>query len=124
MVEQDPVAGEHLIRLPRAPGQLKTSYFADPVRRARMETSRHSMRNFNGLGEHLAPTSEIEAAPVRESFPRNQQIMRASNIGIQRRKFFVEGVAYKALGSQMVTLVGPHLRKNLIDARETLQRSG
>ncbi len=50
--------------------------------------------------------------------------MRAINIGIQRRKFVVEGVAYKALGRQMVTLVGPHLGKNLIDARETLQRSG
>ena len=50
-----------------------------------------------------------------------KQEMRAVDVGIQRRKFIVKRIAYEALGSQVVALVGHDLGNCLIDTGKALQ---
>ncbi len=49
--------------------------------------------------------------------------MSPVDVDVERREFVVERIAHKALGRQMVTLVGAHALENPVEAGEALERS-
>src|SRR5689334_23122564 len=115
MVEQDPAAGVHVVRFPVVPRQLESADLADAVTRSGVKGRRFSLGNLLGLSEHLAGSSEINAAMRGHVLERPKQKVSAVDIRIEGREFVVEGITYEALRCQVVTLVrnnlGDHLRK-------------
>src|ERR1700686_5941956 len=106
MIEQNAIGGVDSICLPIVSRKIETRHLADSVRRAGVKFRIFCLRNLFHPAEHFARTSEIESTFWDDILHRRQDEMSTVDVGVQRGKFIVKGVAYKALRGQMIAFIG------------------
>src|SRR5579872_4619091 len=121
MVKQDPTAAEHAVRFAVVHREMKAGYFTHAVRTSRMERCTLALRSLAHLAEHLARPGEVELALWLRLAQRRKRIVRAIDVGGQRRKSVGETFRHEALGGEMITLVKLVLSEHVENARIAIQ---
>ena len=116
VVKKDAVRGVHPVGFTVIAGQVKPCYLADAVRRTGVEPRVLVLGHGFSHAEHLARTGEVEAAVGGQGLEGGQQEVGAVDVGVQRGKLVVEGIADETLGRQVVALVRLDLVNHPVDA--------
>src|SRR5262249_54294455 len=106
VVVENPARGVQRVRFSVIACELKAGHLRDSINRTRMEASLLVLWYLLDPAEHLTGAREIEAALGRQIVKRSQDVVSSVDIGIQRGELVFEGIAHKALGGEMVALVG------------------
>ena len=104
-------------------GQIKPRHFGNTVGGTRMEGSRFRLGRLGYFSEHLAGGSEVEPTVWRTVPKRGQDMVRAVDIGIERRELVFKRIGDKALRSQVIAVVRLHRLKDAIHTGQAFHGS-
>ena len=116
VVEQDPVAGVHVVGLSVVPHDPVGIELGRGVGGAGPEGSRLSLRGLRHVPEELRGGGLVEARVQAVAPDRLEQAQRARGADIARVLGLLERDAHVALRSQVVDLVGAHQRDDPVQA--------
>ena len=80
-----------------------------------MEARLFVLRRLVRFAEHFARPGEVETAFWRQVLHCGQQVVRAVDVGVERRELVVKRVADEALGGQVIALIRLYLCDHLVN---------
>src|SRR5712692_10526770 len=94
----------------------------DAIGGARVKGCGLVLRHLGHVAEHLARGGEIEATLRGAITKGGKHMVRAVDVGVERRKLVLERVDDKTLCGQVIAFLWMHRVEHAIDARKTLER--
>src|SRR5262249_9629388 len=98
--------GWESVRLKIVLGEMKAGHLGNSIGRAGVKQGLFVLRYGRHLAEHLTRTGKVEATGRDTVFERCQDVVCATDVGLEGGGLILERVADITLGRQMIALVG------------------